>query len=321
MHITADSLDDLLRDVYSELLTSTEVVSATKGTNIERFGALLVLTNPRARLSRSELKGTLFSCLGELCWYLSASDDLDFIQHYIPNYKDYSDDGETIYGAYGPRFYKTQNDIDQISRICNLLTEKPSSRRAVIQLFDADDLTEDHLDVPCTCTIQCVIRDRSLSMLVYMRSNDAYKGLPHDIFSFTMLQEILARKLGVDIGEYKHAVGSLHLYDDSRDLAETYLKGGWHENICMPSMPIENPDKSIETLLHYEKIVREKSHYESIPKELDPYWADLIRLLQTYQVSKQSSDLQLFQSIEQKMESDIYKPYIEKRLAILENNK
>ena len=59
-----------------------------------------------------------------------------------------------------------------------------------------------------------------------MRSNDAFKGLPHDVFCFTMLQEIFARTLGVHVGVYKHAVGSLHLYDKDRQKANQYLKEG-----------------------------------------------------------------------------------------------
>jgi thymidylate synthase len=37
-------------------------------------------------------------------------------------------------------------------------------------------------------------------MVTTMRSNDAYLGLPHDVFCFTMLQEIIARSLGREIG-------------------------------------------------------------------------------------------------------------------------
>ena len=91
----------------------------------------------------------------------------------------------------------------------SLLRDKSTSRRAVIQVFDAVDLTKPHKDIPCTCTLQLLLRDRRLHMLASMRSNDVFKGLPHDVFAFTMLQEIMARSLGVEIGTYKHAVGSL----------------------------------------------------------------------------------------------------------------
>ena len=65
---------------------------------------------------------------------------------------------------------------------------------------------------PCTCTLQFLARGVKLDLIVYMRSNDVIKGLPHDIFCFTMLQEIAARRLSLEPGIYKHCVGSLHLY-------------------------------------------------------------------------------------------------------------
>jgi len=48
-----------------------------------------------------------------------------------------------------------------------------------------------------------LIRNKQLHMLTNMRSNDAFWGLPHNIFSFTMIQEILARTLSVELGTYK----------------------------------------------------------------------------------------------------------------------
>ena len=61
----------------------------------------------------------------------------------------------------------------------------------------------------------------------YMRLNDALVGLPHDVFCFTMLQEIVARSLSVELGGYKHAVGSLHLYKTHVDAAHQFLEEGW----------------------------------------------------------------------------------------------
>lgn len=37
-----------------------------------------------------------------------------------------------------------------------------------------------------------------------MRSNDAYLGFPHDVFFFTMIQELVARSLGIRVGDYHH---------------------------------------------------------------------------------------------------------------------
>ena len=68
-------------------------MTSSKGDHREVTGVLLELTNPRARLSRTETRGKLFSALGELCWYLAGSNDVDFISYYIPFYKTLSEGG------------------------------------------------------------------------------------------------------------------------------------------------------------------------------------------------------------------------------------
>src|SRR5262245_62274093 len=100
MYISEVTLDDLLRSVLNRLIRSKRKIKPTKGPATEVIGALLELKKPRARLSRTETKGTVFSCLGETLWYLSRNNDLDFIQYYIPDYRLFSDDGKTIYGGY-----------------------------------------------------------------------------------------------------------------------------------------------------------------------------------------------------------------------------
>jgi len=142
MYFTAQSIDDLMRKVLLRLLVGKNHVKPTRGRTAEELGVLLKLRNPRVRLSRTETKGTIFSCLGELLWYLSGTKSVRFISYYISNYSDESEDGKTIYGAYGPRFFRMRRNekrIDQIQNVITLLKKRPTSRRAVVQLFDAED--------------------------------------------------------------------------------------------------------------------------------------------------------------------------------------
>ena len=44
------------------------------------------------------------------------------------------------------------------------------------------------------------------------RSNDIWMGVPYDMFSFCFLQVKMAMELGVEVGEYTHYAGSLHMY-------------------------------------------------------------------------------------------------------------
>lgn len=315
MYIRARTVDDLLHTVLKQLLNSKNRIRPSRGPATESIAALLQITNPRARLSLSETKGKLTSCLGELLWYLAGSKSLRFITYYLSRYKEESEDGRTIYGAYGPRLFALRGR-DQITNILKLLRKKRDSRRAVIQLFDAADLEKPHREIPCTCTFQFMIRRRRLHMLTCMRSNDAFIGLPHDIFAFTMLQEILARALRVGLGTYNHTVGSLHLYAKHRKNARQYLKEGWQSTAAMPGMPINDPWPSIRKVLRAESAIRAGRKVNLRKLRLHSYWADLVRILQIYACFKKQ-ELRGIEQIKRQMSNRVYDFYINDLLAKL----
>ena len=312
--IPSDTIDDLMANVFNALITYGSPVEPTKGASIELSGVTLELRHPRARLSQSVVRGRVFSPLGEFCWYLSGSDHVDFIEYYIPDYRQYSDDPEAhpcvTNGAYGPRIFGNETK-KQFDTVKDLLSKKPSSRQAVIQIFDREDIAEAHKDVPCTCILQFMVRDDKLNLIVYMRSNDAFKGLPHDIFSFTMMQEIMSRSLNFELGTYKHIVGSLHLYDSDRKKAESYLDEGFFATLGaeMPPMPVGNPEESLRNFLVAEEQIRTKKAITEQTGELDPYWLDLVRLLQIYPLQKQK-EWEKMEQIFSLMSNPFYSPFI-----------
>lgn len=288
-YFEADTLDDLLSDVYRALCDETSQPSATRGSFVELTGCMLVLNNPRSRLSRSDNRGKLFSALAELLWYLTKENRLEFMEYYLKGvYTEESDDGETVRSAYGERLFGF-NNINQVENVIGLLLKgRGTSRRAVIQLFDASDISKQYKSIPCTCTLQFIARDKKLHMMVNMRSNDAFKGLPHDVFSFTMLQEIIARAVGLDIGVYKHCVGSLHLYTNSeegpsdKERVLSYLDEGYFKTVPMPPMPTGDPWPAIQQLMQLEESVRVKGELLSDDLCGSDYWNDLCRLLLFY---------------------------------------
>ena len=312
-YIAANNLDDLMYKVFQMLLVGKNRIKATKGWNYEEFGVTLGLKYPRARLSRSESRQILASCLGELLWYLSGSNELDFIQYYLGRYDLASDDKKTVHGAYGPRLFNS-NGQNQIENVIDLLRRKSTSRRAAIQLFESRDLIADYKDIPCTCTMQFMIRDGRLNMITYMRSNDAYVGLPHDIFSFTMLQEIIARSLEVEVGSYRHSVGSLHIYEPNVEAAQSYLSEGYQDSKPMPIMPKSDPWESIGLLKDAEAALRLKNgnSLAAIKKSVDPFWADLIRILEILALSKSGADKRAVVLVKKEMVSVVYDSYARK---------
>lgn len=315
----ADTLDDLLHQVLVELLQIEMCVEASRGKMAEIFGAILILQNPRARLSRSENKGKLFSALGEFLWYLSGSNDLDFIEYYVgERYKKESEDGQTVRSGYGERLFQYDGTIDQVSNVIELLKDKPSSRRAVIQLFDASDLEKPYVSIPCTCTLQFLIRNGELNLLVNMRSNDAYLGLSHDVFAFTMLQEVVARTIGVDIGVYQHCVGSLHLYEDHKERAQRYVDEGWMNDTCMQPMPEGPPWESIQEVKCIAEKIRTSGEINDFNlDELPSYWRDICRLLMWFSRYK-AKDARGCSMLQQELEDPSYRVFLEDKAGRLQ---
>jgi thymidylate synthase len=279
VYISAASIDDLLRAVLVRLLKVQTRITPSRGPAVELTGITLRLRNPRARLSRTETKGKLFSCLGELFWYLAKTNDLKFITYYLSHYERESEDGRTVYGAYGPRLFEFEGR-SPIGSVIELLNTNPASRRAVVPLFQSGDIVKKRKDVPCTCLMQFLVRSGRLHMLTYMRSNDVFLGLPHDVFAFTMLQELVARSVGAELGSYTHFVGSLHLYEADRAKARQYLREGWQSITAMPPMPTGDPWDSVGRVLNAERQIR--NGQEADTSGLSEYWLDLVRLLQVY---------------------------------------
>lgn len=310
MEVEEDTLDDLLHCVFERVLRSKVRTLSSKGNARELIAVLLTLKNPRARFSSTEKRATLLSCLGETLWYFSGSNRLDVIEYYIPRYRsfiDVSTRAKVAPGAYGPRIFGTRRGTSQFATVIEHLRHKNDTRQAVIQIFDKHDIGKK--DVPCTCTLQFMARGGKLHLMTTMRSNDAYLGLPHDVFAFTSMQEIVARSLGLEMGKYHHAVGSLHLYERNERDARDYLKEGWQEKMAMPPMPQGDPWPSVQWLLAQEESVRTGTTARVSFAAVDPYWGDLARLLQIHQLLK-SHSLRDIVRVKNMMASPVYDSFV-----------
>ena len=278
MIIEGRCLDEILRNLYEELSKSTDTFNASKGKGQDLLGQTVVLKDPRARLSVTATRGRLISALGEFCWYMSGSADLKFIRFYIKDYPPENAKG-CRREAYGPRLKgdgKFGYNTDQVSRVIEMLSEKADTRRAVITLLESSDLEPEQEEAPCTFGLQFIRRRERLHLIAMMRSNDAYRGLPHDVFCFTMLQELIARSLRIKIGEYHHIATSLHLYESDRNNAAAYLgEGIQNPKFAMPKMPRGCQMENLTKFLEVEHLIRSNSIVKADQISLPQYWKDL----------------------------------------------
>ena len=113
-----------------------------------------------------------------------------------------------------------------------------------------------------------------------MRSNDAYLGFPHDVFCFTMIQEIVARSLGIGVGEYHHFASSLHLYEHDQSNVRVYLDEGFQNpTFMMPKMPSGCQNSNLARFLDVEQGIREGTIEDASTIDLPTYWRDLALVL------------------------------------------
>ena len=149
---------------------------------------------------------------GELLWYFTGRNDLEFISKFSKFWKHLSDDGKTANSAYGYIMMK-KHGFNQINKIIQLLEKDPYSRRALININVPNRKVIETKDEPCTIALQFLIRNGKLNLTAMMRSNDIWLGTPYDVAFFTELQRYMAKRLNVKSGTYTHFVVSLHLYD------------------------------------------------------------------------------------------------------------
>ncbi|WP_018984318.1 thymidylate synthase [Salinimonas chungwhensis] len=320
MEIEGESIDEIIRSSLCILKTQGKENTPTKGKNLELTGVLLTLSDPLNRVSRAESKNTLYSCLGELTWYLSGSEDAEHMIYYLSRYRNYAELDGTVGGAYGPRLIGQSDSVNQIENIISILEHKPSSRQAVIQIFDKHDLVNKKKDIPCTQTLQFILRENCLELIATMRSNDVFRGLPHDIFCFTMLQELVASELSsrlnrkIKLGSYKHFVGSFHVYDEDSGLIGRYNQEGYpNPTPIMTPMP-ENSYADVRNFIEVEKEIRKGELGESISAELPPYWGDLTIMLKSFKIYKSNplDGCRKLQSQIENLSNSNYKPIIQK---------
>ena len=144
---------------------------------------------------------------------LQGRKDLAPLAHFVKSMEDFSDDGETLWGAYGQR-WRTYFHKDQLDSIIKILKTDPDDRRCVLQMWDANkDLGREGKDLPCNTNIYFKIRDEALQMTVCCRSNDMLWGTyGANAVHMSMLQEYMAEAIGVEIGTYYQISDSFHVY-------------------------------------------------------------------------------------------------------------
>jgi thymidylate synthase len=179
--------------------------------------------------------------VAEWLWIMFGLEDVESIAQYNSRIREFSDNGVKFSGAYGPKI------INQLFYIDKCFRRDWNTRQAVINIWR--DSPTPSRDIPCTLSIQFLLRKDKLHGIVTMRSSDAWLGLPYDMFNMSQIVSYVGNVLNFEPGSLTMHLGSSHLYVKNIPAARELI-GSPTDVIQSPMLDSPMPLQLKEVLRH-----------------------------------------------------------------------
>jgi thymidylate synthase len=148
--------------------------------------------------------------------------------------------------------------IDQISWVIDEIKSNPDSRRLIVSAWNVGELSQMAL-APCHAFFQFYVNNGKLSCQLYQRSADVFLGVPFNIASYAILTMMIAQVCDLEVGEFIHSFGDVHIYSNHLEQVNLQLS---RTPKALPWLKINPAIKSIFDF--------EYSDFELIGYEADP---------------------------------------------------
>jgi thymidylate synthase len=231
-------------------------------------------------------------------WVLAGRNDIGWLTLYLPRATEFSDDGSTWNGAYGPRL-RAWNGVDQLERVLSALRQEKASRRALMTLYDPSLDVLSSKDIPCNNWLHWLIRDDHLHLNVAIRSSDIVWGFSGiNSFEWSILQEMMAFWTGAHIGRATYFASSFHIYERHYEMAKKVV-GGYRGRTCYDfgikparfCTPWEQFNQALDAWFEAEAKARRSPDDPVEQRGLsDPFLYQSVQLLRLYQGMKAGWD-------------------------------
>lgn len=216
---------DLLRHI---LATGREKADRTGTGTISTFGYQMRFDLREGFPLLTTKKLHLKSIIYELLWFLRGDTNVQYLQeHGVRIWNEWArEDGDLgpIYGYQWRSWPDYQGGhIDQIQQIIDQLRRDPESRRMLVSAWNVAQLDQMAL-APCHCLMQFYVAEGRLSLQLYQRSADVFLGVPFNIASYALLMMMIAQVTGLEVGDFVHTFGDVHIYRDHLEQVELQLE-------------------------------------------------------------------------------------------------
>jgi thymidylate synthase len=156
------------------------------------------------------------SIVYELLWFLRGESNIRYLQeHGVRIWNEWADEQGELGPVYGVQWRAWPaadgHRIDQITRVIQQIKTNPDSRRLIVSAWNVGEIEKMALP-PCHLLFQFYVTQGRLSCQLYQRSADVFLGVPFNIASYSLLTMMVAQICELEVGEFIHTFGDVHLY-------------------------------------------------------------------------------------------------------------
>ncbi|UMQ43655.1 thymidylate synthase [Chryseobacterium sp. Y16C] len=169
----------------------------------------------------------LKSIIYELLWFLKGDTNIKYLKdNGVSIWDEWADENGDLGPVYGAQWRSWHGAdgkvVDQITEVIDQIKKNPDSRRLIVSAWNVAEIPNMAL-APCHALFQFYVADGKLSLQLYQRSADVFLGVPFNIASYALLLMMVAQVCDLEVGDYVHSFGDVHIYNNHFEQVQKQL--------------------------------------------------------------------------------------------------
>jgi thymidylate synthase len=188
----------------------------------------------------------LRSIIYELLWFIKGDTNIKYLNdNGVKIWDEWADADGNLGPVYGSQWRSWKRadggSVDQLSALIDGIKKSPDSRRHIISAWNVGEIEAMALP-PCHALFQFYVAEGRLSCQLYQRSADLFLGVPFNIASYALFTMMVAQVCDLQLGEFIHTFGDVHIYTNHFDQVALQLS---RQPRPLPKMVINPQIKNI----------------------------------------------------------------------------